>query len=383
MKRCAIVHIGLEKTGTTALQAWLASHHPDLLDNGILMPWSIGFPNHTQLVAACLDEGVVDNLKQYYLFKTGYSEAQFRRLTFAKLDRNIRSINSRWHCLLITSELISSRLSSHAEIDRLLNLILAYVDHVRFVIFLRRQDRLALSRFSSILRSGYGGFDSIYQDFSYRSFFCVSDQRTISDRIFFYDFERILGRFSGLSGASLDVYLYNPSYPIPVFAELLDLTLPPTRQINMRLNESMSAHAQHIIANLNSSYPVQFLSGMRNEKYRRLQRRIEQDVQGLPRTVSRVSAISFLNQFEVVNRRVADHYPGLKGLCLSDCDEYPDFVDYSSLSALLAEQVAIYHQMARGIPVEETPWQMLRYKYRQARARLMMGSSTAIKSPPP
>ena len=63
-KRTAIVHIGLEKTGSTAIQRWLVANQGSLQAGGVLMPHSLGYPNHTKLVSDCLDYGVVDNIKR-------------------------------------------------------------------------------------------------------------------------------------------------------------------------------------------------------------------------------------------------------------------------------------------------------------------------------
>ena len=206
MQRTAIVHIGLEKTGSTAIQRWLSVNRPLLRENGILMPSSIGFPNHTKLVAACLDDGAIDNIKSYQLFATGYTEKAFRRHVFGALQHEILSDRTDWHTLLITSELISSRLSTASEIQRLLDQVRPHVDRVRVVVFLRRQDQLAVSRFSSILRSGHSGFDDLFIDYSPSNFRQLPDGRLVSDDLFFYDFEEILGRFESLPATSINAY---------------------------------------------------------------------------------------------------------------------------------------------------------------------------------
>lgn len=370
MRRRALIHIGLEKTGSTALQNCLAANRQRLLAGGVLMPSSIGYPNHTALVAACLDDGVVDNIKQYYLFATGCSEGQLRRLIFNRLDRDIGSVGSRWHSLLITSELISSRLSSRTEIRRLLDLIHRYVDHVQFVVFLRRQDRLALSRFSSILRSGYTEFGPVFQDYSSRNFICVPDQRTISDSIFFYDFEQILERFDGLPATSLDVYAYDTAEPIQVFSALLEMPLSTDGLTSTHCNRGMSAHAQYVFAQMNRCFQVQFPSGLRNDPYRRLQRRIEQELKGDARVVERKAAIRFFDQYVGINKRVACRDPGLQSLCLPDFSDYPDFVDYSSLPALLSDQLTAYRALANTIPLAEARRQMLAHRFRRMGAYL-------------
>ena len=272
LTRSAIVHIGLEKTGSTAIQRWLAENRQALQASGVLMPASIGFPNHTKLVSACLDDGIVDNLKSHHLYAAGLSEQQFRRAIFTGLHDEIRRERSPWHTLLITSELISSRLSLRSEIERLVDQLRCHVDRIRFVVFLRRQDHLALSRFSSILRSGHTGFDDLFVDYSPSNFVRVPDQRPLSDDLFFYDFEAIISRFEAVANAEVSVYFYGSDRPLEVFTSLLHLDASLCLEPGGRHNSAMSVEAQYLIANLNQTYPVQFVSGARNEPYRRLQR---------------------------------------------------------------------------------------------------------------
>lgn len=353
-KRTAIVHIGLEKTGSTAIQRWLAFNQQALQAAGILMPKSIGYPNHTKLVSACLDDGAVDNIKSHHLFVTGFSESRFRAAVFSDLAHEVQQADPSWHTLVISSELISSRLSSDAEINRLVNEVGRYVDHIHFVIFLRRQDQLALSRFSSILRSGYGQFDDIYVDYSPSNFLCVPDGRLISDDLFFYNFEAILSRFDGLSSSDLGVFFYGSDRPVDVVAHLLKLDADSQPGHQIRHNSALSAEAQFILAQLNQHYPVQFPSGMRNEAYRRLQRQIEREVSGPPRMISRQSAVDFLSRYDEGNQRVCARFGRCSQQVFTDnFSTYPLEVDYSQLPLLVKQQLLHYQALSKHIPVKE------------------------------
>ena len=351
-KRTAIVHIGLEKTGSTAIQRWLALHRQALQVAGILMPQSIGFPNHTKLVSACLDDGVVDNIKSHHLFASGLSEARFRTAVFADLAQEVQQADPSWHTLVISSELISSRLSSEGEINRLVTEVKRYVDHIHFVVFLRRQDQLALSRFSSILRSGYGQFDDLYVDYSPFNFVSVVDRRPISDDLFFYDFEAILNRFDGLANCELGVFFYGADRPIAIFAQLLKFY--ENSQAEPRHNSALSAEAQFIIAQLNQRFPVQFPSGMRNDAYRQLQRQIEREVPGPPRMISRQSALDFLSRYRDANQRICGRF----GRCSEEVfpdhfSTYPLEVDYSQLPLHVNDRLLHYQALSKRIPVKE------------------------------
>lgn len=364
-RRSAIVHVGLEKTGSTAIQRWLQLHEPRLAEAGVLMPRSIGFPNHTKLVAACLDDGVIDNIKAYNLFASARSEHQFRGAIFSALDREIAAADARWQSLVISSELISSRLSSTSEIGRLFDCISRYVDDIHVLIFLRRQDQLALSRFSSILRSGHADFENLFVNYSPFNFVRISDGRGVHDDLFFYDFEAILARFASVPGVKMHVYAYGRVSPLDVFARLLGLQSLQADHDGERHNSALSAEAQYILASLNARHSVYFPSGMRNDAYRQLQRRVEQEVLGAPRTIARSEAREFLHRYEVINQRVADQYAAGHALFSDDFDRYPETVDYAHLRDQLSGRLSHYHSLASRLPRQDPLVKRFKYQLRR------------------
>lgn len=381
MKRTALVHIGLEKTGSTAIQRWLASNRQCIQQAGIFMPTSIGYPNHTKLVSACLDDGVIDNIKSHQLFASGLSELQFRKRVFVDLDSELRRAPPDWHTLLITSELISSRLSTAAEVDRLVSQLRQHVDAIRFVIFLRRQDQLALSRFSSILRSGHSEFSNLFVDYSPSNFLEVPDRRELSDDLFFYNFESILERFERVPSAELSIFLYGADRPVDVLLRLLGIESRLHENSFGRHNSALSAEAQYILAALNRIYPVQFPSGMRNDAYRRLQRRVEEEVKGQPRTVTRQEAEAFQNRYRLMNQRIVQRYGLDAGAALlADPSGYPERIDYSELPLLLSKPLAHYQSIAKTtVPEVETFSLRIYNQMRQVKASLRRAVNAVVR----
>lgn len=355
MKRTAIIHVGLEKTGSTAIQAWLDQKREDLLASGILVPRSLGAPNHTRLVAACLDDGVVDNLKAHFLSRQGQSEVEWRDGVRAGFEAEVAAVKG-WSKLVISSELISSRLHTPSEIARLVDWIGRHVDRLHFVIYLRRQDELAVSRFSSALRAGHAGFDDIWSDLSRNSFLVLPPGRVVTDELEFFDHQRTLARFQARSGAELTVRAYDPPGPPPDivadFRALLGLSPGSTTEPTPRSNPALSAAAQYVISQLNRDNRVQLPSGARNEPYRALLRRIEADLKGPPRRVPQAEAAAFIARFEASNAAVERHwFPN--GMFRTGFSQWPETVDHSAMIAEMTPVLARYRAEAASLSQKE------------------------------
>lgn len=353
--RRAVVHVGLEKTGSTAIQSWLHGESGALRSEGILVPRSIGSPNHTRLVAACLDDGVVDNLKAHFLSERGESEGRFRARTKAAFDAEVGAARD-WSTLVVSSELISSRLHSPTEVLRLAGWLAPHVDSLHFVIYLRRQDDLAVSRFSSALRAGHDGFDDIWSDLSAASFLRHPPERSVADGAEYFDFSRIIGRLEAVAGARIDVRLYEAAPPggtiVDDFASILGLPQGRVRTGAARANPALSAEAQYVISQLNRTNRVQWPSGARNTPYRALLRKIEGEVTGARRMVPRAEAQGFVDRFRASNAEVAGRWLG--GEMFHDrFDHWPESVDYGALRREMAPVLAKYQALAQALPQVE------------------------------
>lgn len=373
-KRRAVVHIGHEKTGSTSLQYTLDEDREALCEAGFLFPKSPGRYNHTNLVVACQNEGVVDNIKAHQLARQGINEVELRQKFEVKFSQELRR-HEDWHTLIISSELITSRLHDRREIDRLLAILQAHVDEVEIILFLRRQDRLALSRFSSALRSGHSGFDVVFADMSHAAFFEAGEQRNIDDITQFYDYERILGRFENREGVNLNVHIYDQANghinPVKVFYEFLGYRRPDTNAADMRLNTAISAQAQYVISSLNASHGVALNSGLRNEPYRALLREIEAAVPGEPRQAPREEAQRFYARFARSNTRVRDKYfAGSGTLFDDDFSSYPVAVDYAEMKVSMTDTLRHYEQLACALPLHVKPKKSFAQTFKSITSRI-------------
>lgn len=356
-RRTAIVHVGLEKTGSTAIQHWLAAHRAQLLARGILVPTRIGAPNHTKLVAACLDDGVVDSLKRHQLARGNVGEGDLRADVARALGRELKAARG-WDRLVITSELISSRLHAPSEIDRLVSFLRRHVDDIHFVIVLRRQDELALSRFSSALRAGHADFDGVFADLSGNSFFALPQGRVVDDALEFFDYERIISRFTRIADARLTVLSYDPPGgspgPVRALCEVLGLPAADAAAVPV-LNSALSAEAQFVISQLNRRNGVWLPGGKRNKPYRALLGRIEAEVAGEKRTVPRAEAEAFLARYEAANARIADAWFPRGRPFRDGFERYPTTIDYRPMMTRMAPALERWQAEAAAIAQNPGP----------------------------
>lgn len=150
MTRKAILQIGTEKTGTTSLQSFLAANRAQLAERGFLYPRFCGALNHTGLAAYAMADERPDPIKLPFGGDTPDAipkmRARLRKLAAAELSGAQNAIFCSEHC--------HSRLRRQDEVARLRDLLAESFDDVVVSIYLRRQDRLALSLYSTKLKSG-------------------------------------------------------------------------------------------------------------------------------------------------------------------------------------------------------------------------------------
>lgn len=355
-KKCLILHIGIEKTGTTSIQNVLSVNRSLLRENGVVFPRSLGPVNHTLLAAACLDDGVVDNIKAHQLARGRCHEEEFRRRVECSLAEELGS-GPAWNSLIVSTELIHSRLTQSSEIDRLWSILSPFVDEVRLVVFLRRQDEQAVSRFSSVLRAGHSGFSEIFEDLGGHFYLEVPEGRNISDFEQYYDYRRLLERFRHVVRAEdMVVRCYEDfrreTGVVGEFLEIANLSHLELQDCRSDLNRSMSARAQFLMSAVNEIAKPWHKSGLRNLTCKELQKSIEMENGGEPREVPRAEAQRFSQRFAESNEWVrAKFFPDRRSLFSDDFSGYPESVDYTGFESDLAPLISRYRGAAKRIPI--------------------------------
>jgi len=153
----ACLHIGTEKTGTTTIQQYLAGNRADFLKAGMLVPQSLGEPNHRLLAGIASDADYVDDLfRQQGLLQEDVRDQAKKRWWIAFAQEVTRSGAKR---VIISSEHLQSRLRSDSELARLKQLLGELFSTIRICLYIREPMTTAVSLFSTAVKCGASGGD--------------------------------------------------------------------------------------------------------------------------------------------------------------------------------------------------------------------------------
>lgn len=307
-----VLHIGAEKTGTTSIQRALSRSRKQLLDQGIQLSGSLGHDNHKILAAYALPFGS----KDVALTSQGCADDreaydEFRQKVEIGLRREVDLTDVEVFC--ISSEDLH-RLLDERDFLVLFDLLNDLFDEIQVVLFVRRQDRMAISRYNTLVKYGYQG------PFSFQDIGPKETQRL-------YDFAEICQRWDDASPkASITVVPYGDETvnsgrsSVDLFADVLGIEqlAEPPRKLNASMHSVDLRLVQVVRANADLGDdldPVAFVKGL------------PQDGPALKLPASKEHAISFMERFEASNRTVAEKYFEGAPLFSDNYDAFPDDYD--------------------------------------------------------
>jgi hypothetical protein len=146
------LHVGVEKTGTTTLQLTMAINRRLLQQHGFAYPIAPGEFNHIGLTLCAANPEAVPDLRQTAGVLDGQAYDAFLRRYPAQLREELA--RSGCHTAMLSSEHCSSRLSTVAEVAKLYHVVAPLARECRAIVYLRRQDELVASRYSTAVKSG-------------------------------------------------------------------------------------------------------------------------------------------------------------------------------------------------------------------------------------
>lgn len=312
--RRAIVHIGTEKTGSTAIQATLARNRAHLAGRGFCYSSVAGAGSHVKLTAYAADDDVRDDIRRRLGIATPADLAQFRERLATDLRAEITA--SPDSVFVFSDEHFQSRLVSQQSVDRLAGLLTPLFDEIRIVVYLRRQDELAVSRHSTALKSG--GVPGALIDLAWAG-------------TPFYDYRKLIGRWTEAFGAAaLTVRRFETDRLIggSVVSDFLATTaLPELAESKERANESLRPDYQAFLGEMNARLP-RFVAGKANPERGDFDRLLADMGRGKGARPARDDARAFYAAFADSNEYIrARYFPGDAALFDDDFSRYPDVAD--------------------------------------------------------
>jgi hypothetical protein len=316
--RTAILHIGTEKTGSTTIQAFLTANRDQLKKIGFAYPASTGTPDSGGLTFYAMHPARCEEIHCW----AGLTTAEARRDVAQRLDvelaAELATLPRGIGTVIFSSEHCHSRLRDRDELERLRALLLRHFDRIRILVYLRRQDRVAVSLYSTMM---YGGD-------SHRQILPPVDS---TDG--FYNYEAGLDRWSEVfSPESIQPRLFEAEDLIGGdlltdfcaacgIGDTSGLTLPVKR------NQSCQPAAQEFLRRMNALVPV-FVGGRPNQERGPLSAWIAAAFPGTGRLPSRAEVGAFLDMFAVSNERVRQRwFPERRALFDDDLSHYPERSD--------------------------------------------------------
>lgn len=174
-----ILHIGTEKTGTTAIQKHLESKE-NLEKLNLWTSRSQGLGNHSYYAAYAFDTSSLDvAMTMRKLPGDREKHAAFREMIERSLVKDLKASSASE--FVITSEDLARVFGAH-EVGRLSKLFKPHFDEVQIILFVRRQDEVAISRHGMFVRNGIG------QRFSFANIEDATRRR-------FYDYRTLCARW--------------------------------------------------------------------------------------------------------------------------------------------------------------------------------------------
>lgn len=332
-KRAAILHIGMEKTGTTAIQYMLRERWGALARLGFHYPQSLGPMSHIGLAAYAADEATED-MRPVMAEFLGV-ETLDERMIEENLAREMASLPPSTHTVIFSSEHCHSRLVYPSHVERLQKLLTPYFETITVLVYLRRQDEMASSSYSTRLRAGEWNVDLLPKFPPPAPYVEEGEEYNPSQYFNFKPMLDFYAKFFGKQNVVPRIYQHESLVGGDVLTDFLGfcgLPLDLAENIeNMEVaNRALSAQGQDFLEALNAFYGA---AGRQDEWFARKTRDacitiIENQMTGRPHMPTRAEAQAFYAQYAETNEMVRrDWFSERAKLFSEDFSRYPETDD--------------------------------------------------------
>jgi len=339
--RC-ILHIGTEKTGSTAIQQFLHNNWDKFKAQGVHVCTSVGKPNNRSLPAAFMAPDRMDDFLRRMQHRDPAAREQWKRQLLKEFLKEIKKAKSKSDVFVISSEHFHSRLHRKEEVQELYSFIAPLFSSIKVICYLRRQDHLALSRYSEAMRAGHVHPSPVPAGVS----------RNRAKLPVYFDFEALLERWSAAFGEdNIEPHIYSKKdlrdgNVIHDFLHAAGLHRDDSYENKVEnANMALSAEAQMILLGLNRKLKEQGQTESRRRLRGKLARYLQANAPGKSRQPTASEARDFFDLFEDSNNAVARHWFGREQLFEADFSQYPE-----TIPTVSADKVA---EILAGFMVQE------------------------------
>lgn len=322
------LRIGTEKTGSTALQAYLWTYRNLLKKHSVIYPENIGAPSHLALWPIMLGDGSRrDALLKWMAPEYRGNHAEMVRRCQVSLEQEHLTA---YEDILISSEHLFSCSDNSSCVERLFCFLHRFISDVVVVVYLRHQADIVTSLYSSRIQSGVD-----------------VDIRNLVDKTSWLYCGDVLDNIYRIVGPEkMEVRLYEKNIEIVGdFLSLIGLEGAAADRKPEFRNRALDAVQLEILRRLNEHIPA-FCSEARNQARSRLVEFIQRKPLGAPMALSPELSRYIHQKFGESNRYLERKYLGGREF---RCERRPraaetaadvDDVTISLLAALWKERKA-------------------------------------------
>lgn len=303
-----ILHIGTEKTGTTAIQEFLSLNRERFLDLGFFIPKSpsSSAPNHRKLATAFFNESRSDDSFQHFNIK---NFENWRERVLTDVRGELQGCDTPVH--IISSEHFSSRLTTRSEKADLYAFLNSIYDEIELVSYFRRQDQYAVSLYSTYLKSG-GTEKRI-----------LPNSKNLS-RYGYYEMCRDWEKVFGIGSLKARVFDRNELVSgniVDDFCNILDVDVGGFLLAEGDVNPSLTHFGQEILRNTNHLLKKGLIGAKRHAEFVGY---LESKYSGSPRLPKRSYVEQWYSQYAESNKLFFEKYCQSSNGFSEDFSKYPE-----------------------------------------------------------
>ncbi len=319
-KRRFLIHIGTEKTGTTTLQEFLHVNRKRLKQNGICYLNTGGRTNNRKIATYCMASDRVDDQVLELKIELEKNRLAWKKKLKDDLEGELNALSPKIDNIIISSEHFHSRLWTVEEISKLKELLKPFASDIKIIVYLRRQDKVAVSLFSTACRVGVVMKNVV--------------PKNVAEKNIYYNYYNLLERWSAVFGKSniiLRVFekekllggdlVKDFSGHSGMIDSSWDLQMPKNQ------NEALPEIVQEVMTSFNKTFPLKINNNLCHDSRKLrpyIMRKFEKTFSGSPKMPCRKDAQEFYKIFAESNRKLALKWLDSPILFSEDFSYYPE-----------------------------------------------------------